>query len=105
MTHFEHYKSGTVFGIRYRFDAVDDRIPLHAHTAELAHNIVVIRGSIMLVMPTGQRACMPGIHDFDWAQPHEIFALEDHTETLHLFVNGQPQGYDTLPESELRGTL
>jgi|SRR5882672_10050110 len=105
MTHFEHYKSGHVFGIHYRFDARGDRIPEHAHTPELAHNLVVMWGSVILIMRGERKTCLPGIHDFDWSQPHEIIALEDHCETLHLFLNGQPQGYDSLPDHELRGTF
>lgn len=105
MTHFEHYKSGQVFGVRYRFDARGDRIPQHAHPAELAHNLIVMWGSVALIMGEQRKTCLPGIHDFDWSQPHEIIALEDHCETLHLFLNGQPEGYNSLPESELRGTF
>lgn len=104
MTHFEHYKSGQVFGIRYRFDAPGDGIQRHTHEITHAHNIVVIRGSILLLMDNGANVCPPGVHDFDWSKPHEITALEDNSEVLHLFLNGQPEGYDTLPESELRGT-
>jgi quercetin dioxygenase-like cupin family protein len=105
MTHFQHYKSGHVFGIRYRFDAKGDCIPRHKHDPSHAHNIVVIRGSILLIMDGSASVCLPGVHDFDWTQPHEISALEKDSEVLHLFLNGQPEGYDTLPESELRGSF
>lgn len=105
MTHFEHYKSGQVFGIRYRFDARGDGIPIHKHDPTHAHNIVVMRGSVLLVTEDGSRECKPGMHDFDWALPHAVIAAEDNSEVLHLFLNGQPEGYDTLPEAELRGTL
>lgn len=105
MTHFQHYKSGQAFGIRYLFDSRGDRIPKHAHDPELAHNLIVIRGSVLLMIGDERKTCLPGIHDFDWSVPHEIIAAEDNSETLHLFLNGQPRGYDTLPDSELRGTL
>lgn len=104
-THFEHYKSGHAFGIIYRFDSRGDGIPKHAHASELAHNLIVIRGSVLLITEKESRTCLSGIHDFDWSAPHEIIALEDDSETLHLFLNGQPAGYDTLPATELRGTL
>jgi quercetin dioxygenase-like cupin family protein len=104
-THFEHYKSGHVFGIRYRFDERGDGIPKHSHPPVLAHNIVIMRGSVLLTTDDEDYVCGPGVHDFDWSKPHEISALEDHTEALHLFLNGQPEGYDSLPESELRGVL
>jgi hypothetical protein len=105
MTHFEHYRSGQVFGIRYRFDAKGDCIPRHAHIPSHAHNIVVLKGSIMLVMDATSSVCFPSVYDFDWTLPHEIQALENNSEVLHLFLNGQPQGYDSLPDNELRGTL
>jgi hypothetical protein len=105
MTRFEHYKSGQVYGIRYRFDGRGDGIPKHSHCAALAHNIVVTRGSLLLITDDGAHVCAPGVHDFDWSKPHEISALEDNTEAIHFFLHGQPEGYDTLPESELRGTL
>jgi hypothetical protein len=105
VTKFQHYKNGQIFGIRYTFESRGNRIPEHAHDAELAHNLIVIRGSVMLVTPHEQRICMPGIHDFNWSQPHEIVALEDDCETFHLFLSGQPIGYISLPDNELRGFL
>lgn len=105
MTHFQHYKSGQVFGIRYRFDAKGDCIPRHQHVPSHAHNIVVVKGSILLLMDGTASVCLPGVYDFDWTQPHEINALENNSEVLHLFLNGQPEGYDALPPHELRGTL
>jgi len=104
-THFEHYKSGQVFGIRYWFYSHGDAIPKHAHEAELAHNLIVMRGSVMVLTDQCPRICGPGVYDLEWSQPHEIVALEDRCETIHLFLNGQPHGYDSLPDNELRGIL
>lgn len=105
MTRFEHYKSGQVFGIRYWFDLKGDRIPRHSHDPTHAHNIVVIRGSIWVATEEQSRLCTQGVHDIDWAAPHEVIAAVEDTEVFHLFLNGQPAGYETLTPEDLRGTL
>lgn len=107
MTQFEIYTSGKVCGLRYRFHAAGDQIPMHQHVyRELEHNVIVTRGSILLIlngMKTEHRA--GEILDFDSRIDHQIVALEDGTETLNLFLQGEPQGYDALPDTDRCGWL
>lgn len=106
MTHFEHYHSGDVYGIRYWFDAAGDCIPAHAHLRELAHNIIVLSGSVMFSTEgEDARPLIAGtVFDFDWSVRHKITALE-RAEVLHIFLNGRPEGYERLPPQELKGIL
>jgi hypothetical protein len=103
---FQHEGSGADFAIRYQFDQAGECIPEHQHGPELAHDVTCTRGSIVIemqhlrcVLETGQR------HALEWYLPHIVRAAEPDSESVHRFINGQPQGYATLPESELRGTL
>lgn len=105
MTRFEHYQSGKIYGIRYWFDAAGDGIPAHVHPPELAHNIIVLSGSVMLSTEKGATPLLSGrVFDFDWSTHHKITALEK-AEVLHLFLHGRPEGYERLPPHELRGIL
>jgi len=105
MTRFEHYSSGQLYGVRYWFDQEGDDIPEHAHPAPLSHNIVVLAGEIRLLIGGEQRVGRAGdILDFDWAKRHRIVACGP-AAILNLFLCGMPDGYDRLPQQELKGTL
>lgn len=104
MTHFKHYRSGKIYGVRYDFDEPGDGIPHHDHGTDLAHNIVVMKGSIILDI-AGDRVKLEAgdIYDFDWTKRHAESALESRTSVLHIFLNGRPRDYETLPPSALAG--
>lgn len=104
MTHFEHYLSGTVFGIKYTFDAVEDGLPWHSHTGTDAHNVCVLNGCVKVLFDTGAVRLRSGdIYDFDGARRHSILAITPGASILNLFLNGQPEGYRLLPQNELKG--
>jgi quercetin dioxygenase-like cupin family protein len=105
MTRFKHYRSGALYGIRYWFDGTGDCIPAHIHEITHAHNIVVLEGSVMFSTEQHAIPLVAGtVFDFDWTQRHKISALE-RASVLHLFLNGMPQGYDSLPAHEIEGEL
>ena len=74
---------------------------------DLAHNIIVLKGSVelriegqpALIIPTGS------VFDFEWAKRHEVLAHESDTMVLHLMLNGMPLNYDLLPPGEKQGYL
>lgn len=105
-THYNHYRSGQLYGIFYTFDLPGDGIPTHAHDNDLSHNIVVLKGCVELRID-GETILIPAgsVFDFDWTKRHEVLAAEPNTQVLHLMLNGMPAGYDKLPDSELRGNL
>ena len=107
-THFQHYKSGNIFGIKYNFDNVGDGIPEHQHDSTHAHNMVATRGAVEIYFPTTKTTInlVAGeTFDFDWTQPHGIKAIEDNSSIINFFLYGQPEGYDTLPPEELQGSF
>lgn len=109
MTHFKWYRSGKLFGIRYDFDKAGDGLPTHSHGDETAHNVIVLRGRIIFI--NGRRGdpqiiLTPGmIFDFEWRNNHTIFAGEDDSSVLHMFLNGCPKDYNNMPASEQSGSF
>ena len=104
MIHFEHYRSGQVYGIRYTIEHAEDMLPVHSHPPELAHNIIVMKGRVILSV-AGQTIFLNAgdVKDFDWQKQHTVIARDDDTRVLHIFLNGMPEGYDKLPAHELKG--
>lgn len=106
MITYQHYRNGALYGIRYWIPQ-GERIPMHAHTRELAHNVIVESGRVLVLfeteeMPiTGSRG---SVIDFDSGQRHEVVAQEA-AIILNLFVNGAPPGYLALPPEELSGVI
>lgn len=104
MTHFQHYLSGKVFGIKYIFDLAGDGLPYHTHEADTVHNVLVMRGMVKVVFDGETIYLREGdVYDFDGSLNHGIIAMEPDSCILNLFLNGQPEEYKTLPESELFG--
>lgn len=104
MTQYEHYLSGKVFGIKYIFDLVGDGLPNHAHRGFDDHNIIVMRGAVKVIFDHHTVYLQEGdVYDFDGKEHHSIRAMEPDSCILNLFLNGQPESYKTLPESELSG--
>jgi quercetin dioxygenase-like cupin family protein len=104
MTHFLHYLSGHVFGIKYIFDTVDDGLPRHAHDAVTAHNVVVLQGEVKVLFDDQTKYLRAGdIYDFDGARQHAIRAVTPDACILNLFLNGQPVEYQARPPHELKG--
>ncbi|HXN95986.1 MAG TPA: cupin domain-containing protein [Candidatus Acidoferrales bacterium] len=96
MTHFQFYRSGALFGIRYRFEA-GESLPAHVHDATSVHNTIVLKGSCDFVEEGRTVRLSAGeVFDFDGTVRHRIVANEP-CEILNLFLNGEPEGYDTLP--------
>jgi quercetin dioxygenase-like cupin family protein len=104
VTHFEHYLSGTVFGIKYVFDSVDDGLPRHTHAADTAHNVVVMRGEVKVLFDDQTKYLQAGdIYDFDGTRWHAIRAVTPGACIFNAFLNGQPVEYKMLPPHELKG--
>ncbi len=75
---------------------------MHSHEAELAHDVEVIIGSILITTDHASSTHHAGEHiDIDWAKPHQIMALEANTTILNTMLNGIPPGYESLPPEEL----
>lgn len=104
MIFFKHYRSGKLYGIQYQMPA-GESLPEHAHDSRTSHNIIVLRGHVVLSVEDHAEHLFQGeIFDFDGTCRHVITAIE-YSEILNLFVNGIPDGYDRLPQSELRGVI
>lgn len=105
MIHYEAYKSGRLFGIRYRFECAGDALPEHAHQDWDLHNVVVLKGSCDFVSQGRRQQIQLGsVFDFDGRVPHQIIAREP-AETISFFLNGEPVQYANLSASELSGTI
>jgi quercetin dioxygenase-like cupin family protein len=93
---------GPPYGIQYTFREAGWGIPMHSHEPELAHNVEVVAGSILLTEGTNERVIRAGqIASIAWANPHQIEALEPATVIRNWMLNGMPEGYDKLPPEEL----
>jgi quercetin dioxygenase-like cupin family protein len=103
-TLYRPYRSGELFGAVYTLEHKGDGLPEHAHTREMEHNVVVLRGSISLFLPGAKLTFTEGaLVDFDGSKPHRIVALEPQTKILNLYLYGIPSQYAALPESEFIG--
>lgn len=104
MIFFNHYRSGKLYGIQYQMPG-GESLPEHAHDSRTSHNIIVLRGHVVLLMENHAEHLFQGeVFDFDGSVRHKITAMEE-SEILNLFVNGMPDGYDRLPQSELQGVI
>lgn len=101
------YQSGDLFGFRYLFEKAGDGLRRHEHTAETAHNVIVLFGSVSLnVKGQSSRILLQGnVHDFEWTREHDIVALEPNTLVLNLLLFGMPESYRDLPASELNSVF
>ncbi len=106
MVRFQHYRSGSLYGIQYEFERAGDVVPAHAHDASSAHNIVCMLGAVHLVFGDSEnRRILAGeVLDFDWTRRHSIVA-DCPATILNLFIHGIPPGYDQLGATELKGVL
>lgn len=105
MIHYETYKSGKLYGIRYQFESAGDALPEHVHEAPELHNLVVLKGSCDFISRGLTHHLRCGVvFDFDGRIPHRIVACEP-TETMSFFLNGEPHEYVNLPASELSGII
>lgn len=101
------YRSGSLFGFRYLFEKAGDGLRRHEHTAETAHNVIVLFGSVSAnVEGQSSRILLQGnVFDFDWTKQHDIIALEPNTLVLNLMLFGMPVGYEDLPPSEFNSVF
>jgi quercetin dioxygenase-like cupin family protein len=101
---FDHYESGNLYGIRYHFQA-GERLWPHAHIAECAdqaHNVIVVKGSLMFEGAEKRLLNAGDIYDFDGTQPHAIIALEE-SITLHLMLQGKPGSFSGYTQEQKHG--
>jgi hypothetical protein len=90
------YIHGPLFGMRYNFEKAGQGLPRHSHAPELQHDVTVLRGSVSIngkIYATGSTVGIGG-------EAHDVTAVEDDTETLHMYYNGMPPGYADMPLSE-----
>lgn len=106
MIQFEFYESGDLFGLRYLFTQAGDALPRHQHELDTAHNIIVLSGCVRFVSDSQICLLSAGeVFDFDGSQLHVIEAIESGSRILNLFLQGIPEGYAQLPQSERKGVL
>lgn len=102
---YDHYQSGSLYGVRYGFNQ-GERLWPHQHvdeTADQAHNIVVLRGSVRFEGASEQILRAGDIHDFDGSLPHAIVALEPNTVTLHFMLHGKPASFEAYTDDQKHG--
>jgi hypothetical protein len=103
---FEHYESGSLYGIRYIFRE-GERLWPHAHvmeSADQAHNIIVLRGSIRFESSLGvELLAAPAVLDFDNSLMHSITALEPDTVIMNMMLNGRPASFAGYTDDQKRG--
>lgn len=106
MTHFKWYRSGQLFGIKYTLE-LGDSIPRHAHGPETLHNIIVLKGEVRLEFSPVEHIYLYAgqVYDFDGERSHRIEGVAKQSIILNLFLNGIPDGYADLPQSERSGYL
>jgi mannose-6-phosphate isomerase-like protein (cupin superfamily) len=106
MLTFKHYRSGSLYGIQYRFTCPGEALPEHAHDETTAHNIIVMQGQVNLTFDNGdfQTLNAGDICDFDCSRPHRIIASGP-AVIINFYLNGMPEGYDRLQLSELDGVI
>lgn len=101
-----HAWFGKTFGINYWFDDVGDGLRMHRHTDSEAHSVYVLHGEVWIYGPYGtdKITAKAGDHiEIAWDKWHEIRCMTPKVALFNAYVHGQPEGYDTLPESELTG--
>ena len=103
------YRSGQIFGFWYAFPKRGDGIPMHQHTPETEHNIIVLKGSVLVYGekgPSGWRCELTegGVMDL-MNEQHEIVATEDGTLILNLNLRGMPEAYRDLHASALTAVV
>jgi hypothetical protein len=104
MIKYHWYQSGKIFGILYKMQA-GDALPTHSHDEETAHNVIVLEGVVELITPGCTTFHALGdIVDFDGKQMHTIRAVVN-AVILNLFLNGMPESYRGLPDSERSGAI
>ena len=102
---YDHYQSGSLYGIRYVFRE-GERLWPHAHegeTADQAHNVIVLKGSVRFEGASFNILVAGDVFDFDGSQAHAIVALEPGTTTLHLMLHGAPASFADYTEDQRHG--
>jgi quercetin dioxygenase-like cupin family protein len=108
MFKFAPYRSGNLAGQRYWFPKRGDGIPMHEHRDGSDHNVIVLRGAVVVYGPDFANSMPLGagsVWTFDFGGPHEIQAIEDDTEILNLYLNGIPADYAHVPPDQLSGEI
>jgi hypothetical protein len=103
---FEHYESGSLYGVRYTFRE-GERLWPHAHaaeTADQAHNIIVLQGSVIFDGAEKRLLTAGDIYDFDGSLAHSIFAPEP-AVILNLMLHGKPASFADYTNDQKRGEI
>lgn len=101
---YDHYESGQLYGIRYTFRE-GERLWPHEHvkdTVDQAHNIIVLKGTVLFDGLERRILTAGEVFDFDGAQLHSIRALED-SITLHFLLSGKPASFAEYTEAQKHG--
>lgn len=108
MFHYQLYEHGSLYGQRYIFPSVGDGIPMHDHSEEQRHNIMVMSGRLEVYGPNKEWCVELHAGDIfdllDEHHPHEIAALEPNTISVGMFIHGKPLG-ENVPQEERIGTI
>lgn len=102
---YDHYQSGSLYGIRYVFKE-GERLWPHAHereSADQAHNIIVLKGSVIFDGLERKVLTAGDVFDFDGSQAHSILALEPDTVTFHLMLHGAPASFADYTDAQKHG--
>jgi quercetin dioxygenase-like cupin family protein len=106
MIHFQHYSCGDLFGIAYTFDKAGEGLRMHSHEREAEHNVIVLRGSILIYGDIEPETIEAGhIFTFESHKKHEIAALQPDTAIINMFLYGKPAHYEDLPANVQQGEL
>lgn len=95
--HSHEYISGDLLGVIYTVDNPSEGVRMHRHAAPEAHNVVVLRGSVLIYGPNGynvRKAVAGDVVDIEWAKWHEIMALEPNTMFFNINLTARPSGYN-----------
>lgn len=101
---YDHYESGQLYGIRYTFQP-GERLWPHEHTkdtADQAHNIIVLKGSVLFDGAEQITLRVGDVYDFDGTRAHSILALEP-SVILNLLLQGKPASFSGYTEDQKQG--
>lgn len=81
----KNYKDGDLSGTLYKFESLEDKLPLHSHSSFDNHVTFVLKGKVKIISGKWERECLPGdLISFEEDSPHEILNLEEDSLILNL---------------------
>lgn len=92
MISYRHYVSGSLIAVIYEFEKAGESIPEHAHSEDLAHNIVILKGAVSFESHGAIQELEAGtMFDFNGSQSHRIQALVPGTRIANFLLRPTPQ--------------